>query len=194
MDEITRLKKVIENRESTITFLNDILDAQSDSIGKLKDKIALLEGNIEELQKENKELNESIEVFAKDEIFNLSKLRMYIDENKALKAKLSVLFNAFESIKEPTEVKDEVSEEKKRHDKELSSKQWKKKREEVFERYGKQCAECGDTKNIQVHHLIYRKGHHLWEYDVSELIPLCKHCHQEVHNDKNHKFHEKYVS
>ena len=56
----------------------------------------------------------------------------------------------------------------------------------------KQCVECGSTKNIQVHHFIYRKGHHLWEYNVNELIPLCKKCHQKIHDDKTHRFHEKY--
>lgn len=76
---------------------------------------------------------------------------------------------------------------------EVSSPKWKKKREEVFERYGKQCVECGSTKNIQVHHLIYRKGHHLLEYNVNELIPLCKKCHQKIHDDKTHRFHEKYA-
>ena len=104
------------------------------------------------------------------------------------------MFSAFEEVKAIDTPKHVVISEKERHDKELQSKQWKKKREEVFERYGKQCVECGSTSNVQVHHLVYRKGRHIWEYDVSELLPLCKKCHQKVHEDTNHKFHEKYVS
>lgn len=120
--------------------------------------------------------------------------------NDKLNSKLSILLNAFNEIKEDDVVvkdddapKKNVSDDKKQHEKELASPKWKKKMEEVFERYGKQCVECGSTKNIQVNHLIYRKGHHLWEYNVNELIPLCKKCHQKIHDDKTHRFHEKYA-
>lgn len=54
--ENLRLKKVIENRESTIAFLNEILDAQSNSIAKLR---AMVESN-EELD-EFEELKEKYE-------------------------------------------------------------------------------------------------------------------------------------
>ena len=91
------------------------------------------------------------------------------------------------------EIQNEKSPEKIQHDKDLASPQWKRKREKVFERYGRQCVICGKTHNLQIHHLVYRKGRHAWEYDVDELIPLCKKCHNEVHKDKNHKFHEKYL-
>lgn len=117
-------------------------------------------------------------------------------ENESLKSKLNVLFNAFDSVKETKKetVQDTDSIWKQRHDEELKSPLWKKKREEVFERYGKQCVECGKTNNLQVHHLVYRKNRHLWEYKVDEMIPLCKKCHEKVHKDKNHKFHEKYIN
>lgn len=92
------------------------------------------------------------------------------------------------------EEKKRTSAEKELHDKELKSPEWKKKRREVFDRYGEQCAECGRTEKLQVHHLCYRKGHHLWEYDVSELIPLCGKCHRKISKDKNHIWHEKYIN
>lgn len=192
MDEIRRLKKVIENRESTITFLNELLDGQSNTIEELKEKI-------KSLQDEKKELISLIESQQKKDVSLVgelaSEVEYYRKENKTLKDKLSVLFNAFESIKEPSEVKAvKVSTLKEQHDKELKSPMWKRLRLKVFERYGCQCVECGSTKNIEVHHLIYRKGRHLWEYDVSELIPLCRNCHKKVSEDKNHKFHEKYMS
>ena len=181
MDEIRRLKKVIENRESTITFLKE-------KIKSLQDEKKELMGLIESQRNKAESLAGEAEYYK--EVFQNA-----LKENKTLKDKLSVLFNAFESIKEPSEVKAvKVSTLKEQHDKELKSPMWKRLRLKVFERYGCQCVECGSTKNIEVHHLIYRKGRHLWEYDVSELIPLCRKCHKNVSEDKNHKFHEKYVS
>ena len=67
----------------------------------------------------------------------------------------------------------------------LKDKRWLKKREEVFERYGHQCVQCGSTSNLHIHHLRYVNGKKPWEYDVSDLIPLCKKCHTDVHSDKN---------
>lgn len=196
MDEIRRLKKVIENRESTITFLNELLDGQSNVIGELKEKIESLQDEKKELISLIESQQEKAESLVGEAEYYKEVFQNALKENKTLKDKLSVLINAFESIKEPSEVKAvKVSTLKEQHDKELKSPMWKKFRLKVFERYGCQCVECGSTKNIEVHHLIYRMdGRHLWEYDVSELIPLCRKCHQKVSEDKNHKFHEKYVS
>ena len=205
MDEITKLQRIVENRESTITFLNELLDGQSERIERLLDENAILK---EKASKESNETDISC-TFCQFKVFYKSltakneekdkRIEELEKENKSLKAKLEYLFNAFEKIKGIDEIqklvveKKDASEVKKRHNKEIASKEWKKKREEVFERYGKQCVECGRTDNIQVHHLVYRKGHHLWEYNTSELIPLCKKCHLKIHEDKNHKFHEKYL-
>lgn len=159
-----------------------------------------------------KTYNEALELFAdcsKEDVIK-AYVDLFLERNEAIKIckefdkeyeklkkrfikslKLNVEFFS-KLIEEYNIHKKNISEEKKQHMKDLTSPKWKEKREEVFERYGKQCVECGSTKNIQVHHLIYRKGHHLWEYDVDELLPLCKKCHQKVHNDKTHKYHEKY--
>ena len=149
--------------------------------------------DVSKLKKENENLSAELEHYKKVALF-------FSRKSDKLSKKLQILLNAFNEIKEDDVVvkdddaqKKNVYDEKKQHAKELSSPKWKKKREEVFERYGKQCVECGSTKNIQVHHLIYRKGNHLWEYNVNELIPLCKKCHQKIHDDKTHRFHEKYA-
>lgn len=202
-NEIFLLKKRLENRESTISFLNEIIDAQSKSIEEFKKRVGL--SNDELLLSYENEV--AMNDFLTSEISRLEdKCKSKVKEveglkkeNELLKSKLSILFNAFDSVKE---TKKEVVQDtdsidsiwKQRHDKELKSPLWKKKREEVFERYGKQCVECGKTNNLQVHHLVYRKNRHLWEYNVDELIPLCKKCHEKVHKDKNHKFHEKYIN
>lgn len=41
---------------------------------------------------------------------------------------------------------------------------------------------CGDDEEeLNVHHLIYRDGHMIWEYPVDELAVLCKDCHKDWH-------------
>lgn len=203
MDEVSRLKKIIENRESTIVFLNELLDGQSRKIEELENSLLNSESYYTETAQDSfiidclKEENENLKGYNS---YLLDRFNEVCKLNDKLNSKLSILLNAFNeikdddvSVKEDDTPKKNVSDEKKQHAKELTSPKWKKKREEVFERYGKQCVECGSTKNIQVHHLIYRKGHHLWEYNVDELIPLCKKCHQKIHDDKTHRFHEKYA-
>lgn len=203
MDEVSRLKKIIENRESTIVFLNELLDGQSRKIEELENRLLNSESYYTETVQDSfiidglKEENENLKGY---NCYLLNRFNEVCKLNDKLNSKLSILLNAFNEIKEDDVVvknydtpKKKVSDDKKQHAKELASPKWKKKREEVFERYGKQCVECGSTKNIQVHHLIYRKGHHLWEYNVDELIPLCKKCHQKIHDDKTHRFHEKYA-
>ena len=203
MDEVSRLKKIIENRESTIVFLNELLDGQSRKIEKLENRLLNSEAYYTETAQDSfiidglKEENENLKSYNS---YLLNRFNEVCKLNDKLNSKLSILLNAFNEIKDDDVVvkkddkqKKNVSDEKKQHAKELASPKWKEKREEVFERYGKQCVECGSTKNIQVHHLIYRKGHHLWEYNVNELIPLCKKCHQKIHDDKTHRFHEKYA-
>ena len=203
MDEVSRLKKIIENRESTIVFLNELLDGQSRKIEELENRLLNSEAYYTETAQDSfiidglKEENENLKGYNS---YLLDRFNEVCKLNDKLNSKLSILLNAINEIKDDDikkknddEQKKNVSDEKKQHEKELASPKWKKKREEVFERYGKQCVECGSTKNIQVHHLIYRKGHHLWEYNVDELIPLCKKCHQKIHDDKTHRFHEKYA-
>lgn len=117
-------------------------------------------------------------------------------KNNELSSKLNILYKAFDNVigNKETIVRDTKSALKTQHDEELSSVQWKEKREEVFDKYGKQCVECGSRKNIEVHHLVYRNGKHLWEYSTDELVPLCRECHCKVHKNKNHIYHEKYVT
>lgn len=182
--EIYLLKKQLENRESTINFLNGIIDAQSESIEKFKEKLKQV-NELEELNEKYEDLMGCVRYY-KELAINL------LEKNEELQSKLNVLYEAFETVRKPND--DKPTENTICYKKELLSPQWKKKREEVFERYGKQCVECGSTDNIQVHHLVYRKGRHIWEYDVDELIPLCRKCHEKISNDKKHKFHQKYLS
>lgn len=62
---------------------------------------------------------------------------------------------------------------------------WLKKRAEILERDEYKCQKCGETSNLQVHHLKYINGRFAWEYDNSDLITLCQKCHNTEHNDND---------
>src|SRR6478735_8882859 len=60
----------------------------------------------------------------------------------------------------------------------LKSPAWARKRQQVFEFYGKRCYVCKTRKGpIQVHHLTYRRlGNEL----MADVRPLCFTCHREI--------------
>ena len=75
---------------------------------------------------------------------------------------------------------------KKEYSEYLKNPKWQKKRLEILSRDNFSCVVCGngietDTA-LHVHHLSYMKGHMPWEYDNSNFVTLCEHCHSEVHN------------
>jgi len=47
-----------------------------------------------------------------------------------------------------------------------------------FDEYEEQCKNCGATESVDVHHRDGDRTHN----EISNLIPLCKSCHQKVHN------------
>jgi 5-methylcytosine-specific restriction endonuclease McrA len=64
----------------------------------------------------------------------------------------------------------------------LLDERWKNKRRIILERDNHTCQHCGLKHNLQVHHLVYKKGGvPPWEYRNSQLITLCVNCHNEVH-------------
>lgn len=61
----------------------------------------------------------------------------------------------------------------------LSSPKWQRKRLEVFERDNFTCLSCGATgEQLQIHHVNYVYGKLPEDYETSELITLCKECHE----------------
>ena len=75
---------------------------------------------------------------------------------------------------------------KKEYSEYLKNPKWQKKRLEILSRDNFSCVVCGkgietDTA-LHVHHLSYMKGRMPWEYDNSNFVTLCEHCHSEVHN------------
>lgn len=68
--------------------------------------------------------------------------------------------------------------------KQLETKEWKDYRKLVFSSRGKVCEMCGAKTNLQVHHPKYVFGRKAWEYPISEVVVLCRKCHEKVHNIK----------
>ena len=63
----------------------------------------------------------------------------------------------------------------------LKSKYWKYVHGLVITRDGNKCTKCGNVKRLQAHHLTYE--HHYKEHlYLSDLITLCKTCHEKHHN------------
>lgn len=63
----------------------------------------------------------------------------------------------------------------------LSDARWKAFREFVFVVRGEKCETCGNTTNLQVHHLQYRNYAMAWEYNCNEVVVLCRNCHKKIH-------------
>ena len=63
-----------------------------------------------------------------------------------------------------------------------NSTNWLIIKEEVFEKYGRKCVNCGTTENIDVHHKIpLSEG---GTNSLENLVPLCRNCHEELHRFK----------
>jgi 5-methylcytosine-specific restriction endonuclease McrA len=70
----------------------------------------------------------------------------------------------------------------KEYQKKMQDPRWIAKREEIIERDGKKCKNCGrDYKKVtlQVHHIEYKYGVDPWNYPNENLITLCVECHFE---------------
>ena len=66
----------------------------------------------------------------------------------------------------------------------LEKPEWKVKRELILQRDGFRCQNCGageDESELHVHHKCYIEGLDPWEYNDSDLVTLCEHCHNDTH-------------
>lgn len=61
----------------------------------------------------------------------------------------------------------------------LKDPRWQKRRLEILNRANFMCQACGDnSRELHVHHTVYRKGSDPWDYRDYELLALCKDCHE----------------
>ena len=77
---------------------------------------------------------------------------------------------------------------KKKYNKYINSKAWGRKRQEAFTYHGRECAFCGKTHSLHVHHKNYRS---LFNEDMEDLMILCEQCHMEVHGRSKKKKKQK---
>ena len=66
----------------------------------------------------------------------------------------------------------------------LQSDHWKKLRQLKINHVGYKCQDCGNQKDIQVHHLKYRK---IYNVKLNDLLVLCRTCHVKRHKKINLK-------
>lgn len=70
---------------------------------------------------------------------------------------------------------------KKSYSEQLRDPRWQRKRLEVLEAAGWTCKQCGEkSKQLQVHHMYYKRGASPWEYPEEALVVLCEDCHDFV--------------
>lgn len=61
----------------------------------------------------------------------------------------------------------------------LRSSQWKQKRRQAFELFGKKCKKCGATNRLEINHKHYRN---IYNEDITnDLEVLCAPCHRRHH-------------
>ena len=60
----------------------------------------------------------------------------------------------------------------------MISEQWRDFREFAYKMLGRQCAKCGGSSHIELHHKTYfRLGHE----KVPDVVPMCRVCHNRFH-------------
>ena len=63
----------------------------------------------------------------------------------------------------------------------IQTQAWEEMRQKVFRRDGFKCVICNEAKDLNVHHITYEN---LGAEKVSDLVTLCRNCHEEIHNGK----------
>lgn len=66
----------------------------------------------------------------------------------------------------------------------LKDPRWWARRAEILKLHDYTCRRCAcgyDDDELHVHHLCYRPQLDPWEYADCDLVPLCRKCHEEVH-------------
>lgn len=64
-----------------------------------------------------------------------------------------------------------------------SSGVWKHKRKEILDRDDHVCQICGNDRKLQVHHILSISTHPELKLENSNLISVCQHCHEQIHNN-----------
>ena len=63
----------------------------------------------------------------------------------------------------------------------LKDPRWLAFRAKVLVKAHHQCSRCGGTTCLQVHHPFYEPNRYAWEYKLSDVVVLCRSCHEKAH-------------
>lgn len=66
----------------------------------------------------------------------------------------------------------------------LLSNEWAQLKIDIYEARGRKCEQCGNTRQLHIHHLTYKN---IYNEEPEDLIILCKPCHEKEHNIKSKK-------
>ena len=61
----------------------------------------------------------------------------------------------------------------------FASPKWKSMRQLILSRDNHQCQSCGAKSSLEIHHITYEN---FGDEDISQLVSLCRDCHQEIHD------------
>ena len=64
----------------------------------------------------------------------------------------------------------------------LCGKRYWKIKQEVLDRFNRQCFSCQSTENLHVHHIISKTRSLNELYDKENMMVLCRECHRKLHN------------
>lgn len=62
----------------------------------------------------------------------------------------------------------------------LKDPRWKARRLQILKAANYKCAHCLTSERLEVHHINYKKRKEPWDYHDSELMCLCRKCHELV--------------
>lgn len=63
----------------------------------------------------------------------------------------------------------------------LKDRRWLAFRAKALARAQHRCSRCGSQTGLQVHHPFYKPNKYAWEYNVRDVIVLCRSCHEKAH-------------
>ena len=70
----------------------------------------------------------------------------------------------------------------------LNDGRWIQLKDKRLEIDGFRCTQCSERIKLNVHHVIYIKEKKAWEYELKDLITLCRYCHETYHiKEKKYK-------
>lgn len=77
---------------------------------------------------------------------------------------------------------------------ELHNPLWDSVRQQVLDRDGRHCTQCGSSSFLQIHHTFYyNQKVPPWEYPLDSLMSLCGKCHRKWHKDNKVEYKNNYT-